>query len=139
VRRKSCSASDTRSSPDCKCLDLIEGGGCVTCPYALCAVLCCAVLCSHATYKDQHRLFFLLELSLGGELFTVLRARQYFDEPTARFYAATVVLAFEYMHSKDSTFVHSFCLFATLHTPCPALPLLIACCVVLVCGGSYLP
>jgi len=52
----------------------------------------------HATYKDQDRLYFLLELSLGGELFTVLRQRQFFDENTARFYAATVVLAFEEMH-----------------------------------------
>ena len=55
----------------------------------------------HATYKDTHRLYFLLEVSLGGELFTVLRARQAFDEPTARFYAASVVLAFEYLHSRD--------------------------------------
>jgi cGMP-dependent protein kinase len=29
----------------------------------------------HATYKDRDRLYFLLEPSLGGELFSVLRAR----------------------------------------------------------------
>jgi len=38
---------------------------------------------------------------LGGELFSVLRAKTFFDEDTARFFAASVVLAFEYMHSKD--------------------------------------
>jgi len=55
----------------------------------------------YATYKDKDRLLFLLEPSLGGELFSVLRARTSFDEDTARFYAASVVLAFEYMHSKN--------------------------------------
>jgi len=38
---------------------------------------------------------------LGGELFTVLRARTLFDEETARFFAASVVLAFEFMHDKN--------------------------------------
>jgi CRP-like cAMP-binding protein len=55
----------------------------------------------HGTYKDPDRLFFLLEVCLGGELFSVLRARTFFDEDTARFYAASVVLAFEFMHSKN--------------------------------------
>lgn len=53
------------------------------------------------TYKDQHRLYFLLELSLGGELFSVLREKTLFAESTARFYAASVVSAFQYMHEKD--------------------------------------
>lgn len=52
-----------------------------------------------ATYKDKDRLYFLLEPSLGGELFSVLRENTLFDEGTARFYAGCVVLAFEYMHS----------------------------------------
>lgn len=54
-----------------------------------------------ATFKDRDRLYFLLEPSLGGELFSVLRARTFFDEDTARFYAASVVLAFEYMHARN--------------------------------------
>jgi cGMP-dependent protein kinase len=54
----------------------------------------------HATYKDRNRLFFVLDPILGGELFTVLREKTLFDEDTARFYAAHVVLAFEYMHSR---------------------------------------
>jgi len=54
-----------------------------------------------ATYKDRDRLYFLLEPSLGGELFSVLREKTLFDNDTARFYAGSVVLAFEYMHSKN--------------------------------------
>jgi cGMP-dependent protein kinase len=53
------------------------------------------------TFKDEESLFFLLELCLGGELFTVLRARTAFDEKTARFYAGCVILAFEHMHDHD--------------------------------------
>jgi CRP-like cAMP-binding protein len=53
----------------------------------------------YSTYKDTDRLYFLLEPSLGGELFSVLRERTLFDEETAKFYAASVILAFEYMHS----------------------------------------
>jgi len=55
----------------------------------------------YATYKDRDRLYFLLEPSLGGELFSVLREKTLFDDDTARFYAGSVVLAFEYMHSKN--------------------------------------
>jgi len=55
----------------------------------------------YATYKDKDRLYFLLEPALGGELFSVLREKPLFDEPTARFFAACVVSAFEYMHSKN--------------------------------------
>lgn len=53
-----------------------------------------------ATFKDADRLYFLQEACLGGELFTVLRAKSSFPESVARFYAASVVLAFEYMHAK---------------------------------------
>jgi serine/threonine protein kinase len=38
---------------------------------------------------------------LGGELFTILRSQTLFDEKTARFYAACVLSAFEYMHDQD--------------------------------------
>jgi len=54
-----------------------------------------------ATYKDRDRLYLLLEPSLGGELFSVLREKTLFDDDTSRFYAGSVVLAFEYMHSKN--------------------------------------
>lgn len=58
----------------------------------------------YATYKDRDRLYFLLEPSLGGELFTVLRKKRLFKPNTARFYAACVVLAFQYMHSLDTVY-----------------------------------
>jgi len=54
-----------------------------------------------ATYQDSKRLYFLLEVCLGGELFTVLRKKVYFLESTARFYTACVVEGFAYMHSKN--------------------------------------
>lgn len=54
-----------------------------------------------ATYKDQYRVYFLLEVCLGGELFTILRKMRSFDEMTAKFYASCVVEAFDYMHERD--------------------------------------
>ena len=53
-----------------------------------------------ATFKDAQKLYFLQEVCLGGELFTLLRNRVNFAHRTARFYAAGVVSAFTYMHSK---------------------------------------
>merc|ERR1711920_822530 len=55
----------------------------------------------HKTYKDMLRVYFVLDVCLGGELFTILRQRRYFDESTAKFYTACVVEAFNYMHSLD--------------------------------------
>jgi len=50
------------------------------------------------TYQDAGELYMLLELALGGELFTLLAKRApLFDSP-ARFYAANVVSMFSYMH-----------------------------------------
>ena len=37
----------------------------------------------------------------GGELFTYLRDAWKFPETTAKFYAGSVSLGFEHMHSKD--------------------------------------
>jgi len=55
----------------------------------------------HCTYKDNFRVYFLLDACLGGELFTILRQKRYFDEQTAKFYIACIVEAFGYMHSKQ--------------------------------------
>jgi cGMP-dependent protein kinase len=52
----------------------------------------------HHTYKDKSFLYLLLEVCLGGELFTHLRRREKFEEPAARFYVASVLLAFQHMH-----------------------------------------
>jgi len=62
----------------------------------------CAFLINlHQTYNDAFRVYFLLDVCLGGELFTILRNRRYFNEPTAMFFAASVCQGFAYMHSMD--------------------------------------
>lgn len=53
------------------------------------------------TYKDAWRVYFLLDVCLGGELFTILRKMRAFDESTARFFAGCVTEAFDYMHNLD--------------------------------------
>jgi len=52
------------------------------------------------TYKDKYKVYFLLDVCLGGELFTILRRRRYFNEATSKFFAGCVVEAFDYMHSR---------------------------------------
>merc|ERR1719454_2373557 len=51
-----------------------------------------------ASFKDTYRVYLLLDVCLGGELFTILRKMRSFDEPTARFFPACVIEAFDYMH-----------------------------------------
>jgi len=54
------------------------------------------------TFEDDNHLHLLLELTLGGELFSVLRAspNACFPERRCQFYSAMIVLAFEYLHDK---------------------------------------
>ena len=53
-----------------------------------------------ATFKDADSLHMLMDYVPGGELFSVLRAQHRFLEPVAAFYAAIVVLVFEYLHDR---------------------------------------
>ena len=51
-------------------------------------------------FQDDYDIYFLLELLIGGELFSHLRKAGRFAEPTMKFYAAGVILAFDHMHQK---------------------------------------
>lgn len=49
-------------------------------------------------FKDNVYLFLVMPFINGGEMFTHLRQQRRFDETLTKFYAAQVILAFEYIH-----------------------------------------
>jgi protein kinase A len=53
-----------------------------------------------AAFQDKHTLYLTMDYVAGGEFFTRLRSQNTFSNDTARFYAASVVLIFQYLHSK---------------------------------------
>ncbi|KAG6003119.1 hypothetical protein E4U21_002316 [Claviceps maximensis] len=54
-----------------------------------------------ASFSDHDSLYMLLDYVPGGELFSYLRKLHRFDESTARFYAAEIVLVLEYLHEQQ--------------------------------------
>ena len=52
-----------------------------------------------ATFQTKSKVYLVMEYLIGGELFSRLENRAFFVESEARFYAAEVVLAIEYLHS----------------------------------------
>ncbi|CAJ0937286.1 unnamed protein product, partial [Mesorhabditis belari] len=53
------------------------------------------------TFRDTKYVYMLLEVCLGGELWTTLRDRGHFDDYTARFFVACVLEGLEYLHRKN--------------------------------------
>jgi len=52
-------------------------------------------------FQDNTNIYIVTDFSCGGELFSFLRAQKYFTNDIAKFYAAEVIVVFEYLHSKD--------------------------------------
>ncbi|WVQ67177.1 uncharacterized protein L199_005372 [Kwoniella botswanensis] len=55
----------------------------------------------HSTYQDQLNVYMLLSYIPGGELFSHLRRAGRFSADVTRFYLASIILAIEYLHSKN--------------------------------------
>ncbi|CAR29851.1 hypothetical protein ZYGR_0AD05390 [Zygosaccharomyces rouxii] len=53
------------------------------------------------TFQDAEQVFMVMDYIEGGELFSLLRKSQRFPNPVAKFYAAEVCLALEYLHLND--------------------------------------
>ncbi|KDQ56397.1 hypothetical protein JAAARDRAFT_132421 [Jaapia argillacea MUCL 33604] len=53
------------------------------------------------TFQDPANLYMVMDFVPGGELFTLLRRSNRFPDPVAKFYAAEVALALNYLHSLD--------------------------------------
>ncbi|KAI8885670.1 kinase-like protein [Backusella circina FSU 941] len=53
------------------------------------------------TFQDDANLYMVMDYVPGGELFSVLRKSKRFPDHVAKFYAAEVILAIEYLHKKS--------------------------------------
>ncbi|KAI0506732.1 Pkinase-domain-containing protein [Xylaria bambusicola] len=53
------------------------------------------------TFQDARNLYMVMDFVEGGELFSLLRKSGRFPNPVAKFYAAEVTLALEYLHSRN--------------------------------------
>ena len=51
-------------------------------------------------FQTEERIYFIMPFIRGGELFQHLRASKYFPEEKVKFYAASIGLALDYLHSK---------------------------------------
>jgi len=54
-----------------------------------------------STFQDEKRLFMLMEYVNGGELFSYLRREGRLPNDSAKFYAAEIIMAFQYLHGQN--------------------------------------
>jgi cGMP-dependent protein kinase len=58
-----------------------------------------------ATFNDQQHLYMLMEVAMGGDLFSLLQARENpLKEEEAKFYLACVILALEHLENRQIAF-----------------------------------
>jgi len=55
----------------------------------------------YRTFQDDQHLYLLQEYVIGGEMFFHLRRQKRFSNSVAKFFAAEIILAFEYMHAQN--------------------------------------
>lgn len=60
----------------------------------------------HNHFEDDNNFYLVLELAEGGTLFHKLSKFKNFDEATAAQYMREVILAVEYLHSRDPPIIH---------------------------------
>ena len=56
----------------------------------------------YRTFKDRKYVYLLMEACLGGELWTILRDKGWFDDLTTRFYVACVISAIGQLYTTQS-------------------------------------
>ena len=56
------------------------------------------------TFQDDYNVYLLLEIGLGGDMFTYLDTKGILSEKSSKFFVGCVVLAFEHLHSKSIVF-----------------------------------
>lgn len=54
----------------------------------------------HSCFQNESRLFFVIEFVRGGDLMYHMQRKRRLSEPEARFYAAEISLALEYLHMR---------------------------------------
>lgn len=67
----------------------------------LCATSTKFIAHCYKTYRDNKQVYLLLDAFLGGDMWKLLNARGPFPDTVSRFYAACVIEALSYLHSRN--------------------------------------